>query len=352
MEPSALDPTRATVLATAVRADGTTLPWALRARNLTYIGEIPFAYIEGEDRYLAFCDLLFDALEPEAAERHRALVRIEDVSAETDPEALAALGDLLISEGVPFSIALIPLNLDPLGVYSGGEPTAAGLVDRPELLAVVQSLAAQGATIVMHGYTHQYRDVPNPYSGASADDFEFFRAHVDGSDNVIYDGPVEEDPATWAHERVDAGLVELNTAAIAAPTIFEYPHYAGSAADSRALAQRFGTVYHRGLYFGGGLTGGPDVPGHMLGQFFPYPVTDVFGWRVIPENIGNYEPEPFNNHPARLVPDLLRTAEANLVVRDGFASFYFHPYHGVSLLRELVQGIRARGYTFVSPNAL
>lgn len=352
MEPSSLDPTRANVLATAVRADGTTLPWALRARNLTYIGEIPFAYIEGEDRYLAFCDLLFDVLEPDAAERHRALVRIEDVSAETDPVALAALGDLLVSEGVPFSIALIPLNMDPLGAYSGGEPTALSLVDRPELLAVVQSLAAQGATIVMHGYTHQYMDIPNPYSGASADDFEFFRAHVDGSNNVIYDGPVEDDPATWANGRIDAGLAELNTAAIAAPTIFEYPHYAGSAADSRALAQRFGTVYHRGLYFGGALTGGPDVPAHMLGQFFPYPVTDVFGWRVIPENIGNFEPEPFNNHPARLVPDLLRTAEANLVVRDGVASFYFHPYHDVSLLRELVQGIRARGYTFVSPHAL
>jgi uncharacterized protein YdaL len=353
MEHSPFDPTRAAVLATAVRADGTTLPWAVRARNLTYIGEIPFAYIGGEDRYLAFCDLLFDALEPDAAERHRALVRIEDVSADTDPVQLAAIGQLLASEGIPFSIALIPLNVDPLGVYSeDGAPSALSLVDRPELLEVLQSLAAQGATIVMHGYTHQYRDIPNPYSGASADDFEFFRAHVDANNYVIYDGPVEEDPATWANERIDAGLVELGTAGFSQPAIFEYPHYAGSAADSRALARRFGTVYHRGLYFGGALGGGPDDPSRMLGQFFPYPVTDVFGWRVIPENLGNYEPEPFNNHPARLVPDLLRAAEANLVVRDGVASFYFHPYNDVSVLRDLVQGIRLQGYTFVGPHAL
>jgi uncharacterized protein YdaL len=135
------------------------------------------------------------------------------------------------------------------------------------------------------------------------------------------------------------------------PTIFEYPHYAGSAPDSRALSAVFRQVYHRGIYFGGALSG-QDDHSRMLGQFFPYTVTDVFGWRVIPENIGNYEPEPYNNNPARLVPDLVRAAEANLVVRDGVASFYFHPYLEASILRELVQGIRGVGYTFVAPSGL
>ena len=27
----------------------------------------------------------------------------------------------------------------------------------------------------------------------------------------------------------------------------------------------------------------------MMGQFFPYPVRDVYGWRVMPENLGNIE---------------------------------------------------------------
>ena len=56
--------------------DRTTLPWAVRSNNLTYIGEIPFAYIGGEDRYLAFCDLLFDVLAPRYAARNGGYTRV------------------------------------------------------------------------------------------------------------------------------------------------------------------------------------------------------------------------------------------------------------------------------------
>ena len=41
-----------------------------------------------------------------------------------------------------------------------------------------------------------------------------------------------------------------------------------------------------------------------------------------------------------------------MVVRDGVASFYFHPYHDIAVLREIVEGIRAAGYTFVGPTDL
>jgi len=41
----------ATVLSECVRADGTMFPWAVRSGNLTYIGEIPFAYMSEGDRY-------------------------------------------------------------------------------------------------------------------------------------------------------------------------------------------------------------------------------------------------------------------------------------------------------------
>ena len=45
---------------------GTSFPWAIRSANLTYVGEIPFSYISESDRYVAFSDLLFAALEPTA----------------------------------------------------------------------------------------------------------------------------------------------------------------------------------------------------------------------------------------------------------------------------------------------
>ena len=42
----------------------------------------------------------------------------------------------------------------------------------------------------------------------------------------------------------------------------------------------------------------------------------------------------------------------NLVVRDGFASFFYHPYYGVEILESIVAGVEAAGYTFVSPDSL
>ena len=37
-------------------------------------------------------------------------------------------------------------------------------------------------------------------------------------------------------------------------------------------------------------------------------------------------------------------------MRDGVASFFFHPYLDVAVLQEIVEGIRAAGYTFVGPH--
>ncbi|MGH1556019.1 hypothetical protein ACRAWF_42110 [Streptomyces sp. L7] len=51
----------------------------------------------------------------------------------------------------------------------------------------------------------------------------------------------------------------------------------------------------------------------------------MYGTKVIPENIGNYEPEAFNNHPARLPADLVAAAKDNLAVRDGFAQLLLPP---------------------------
>jgi uncharacterized protein YdaL len=348
MSYSAVDATRSTTLATAVRPDGTTFPWAIRANNLTYVGEIPFAYMTANDRYLAFADLLFDGLAPATAERHRALVRIEDVSAVEDPTALRAIADYLASQQIPFSVAVIPVYKDPLGVYNEGVPLTRRLRAGSRLVSALQYMTTKGGRLVMHGDTHQYSNVANPYDGVSADDVEFYRTHIDAADYVIYDGPVAEDSAAWATARVNDAFATFLTAGLAPPTIWEYPHYAGSSVDSKAIRAFFGTAYHRGMYFGGTLTGGAPDATRMVGQFFPYAVTDVYGWKVLPENLGNYESEAFNNNPPRLPADLIHTAEVNRVVRDGVASFFFHPYYPLSVLQEIVNGVRAAGYTFVA----
>jgi uncharacterized protein YdaL len=357
MNLSVTDTTKFKTVATAVRPDGTAFPWAVESGNFTYVAEIPFAYVSSDDRYLAFSDLLFDALAQDnkaaaQSERHRALVRIEDVGPDADPAELTAIADYLSAQNVPFSVAVYPRYRDPKGVNNNGKAQDYTLAQKPKVVAALKYMVAKGGTLLVHGYTHQYGNVANPYDGVSANDFEFYTAHIDANNNVVYDGPVANDSATWAAGRMLSAELTFAAAGLAMPTTFEFPHYAGSAADYAAANTLFAKRYDRGLYFPGALTGAKPDYSRMFGQFFPYSVRDVYGTTVIPENLGNVEPEPFNNHPARLPADILASSDRNLVVRDGMASFFYHPYLGTDYLKQLVTGIKAQGYTFVTADSV
>ncbi|GHJ26211.1 hypothetical protein TPA0910_06440 [Streptomyces hygroscopicus subsp. sporocinereus] len=344
-----------TELAQAVdTAGGTekTSPWAIRSGNLTYIGEIPFTYVSESDRVIAFQDLLFDALAPDTAEQHRAMVRLEDITPLSDTTSLRAIADYLKSKNIAYGINVIPVYTDPKGVQNNGVARTVRLSQRPALVNTLKYMLNNGAVLMDHGYTHQYGNVDNPYNGLTADDFEFFRAHVDATDTVVYDGPATEDSAEWAQGRVTAALAEFARVGLPTPKLWTTPHYAASATDYKVFAQNFAARMERPLYFSGTLSGAETDSSRYLGQFFPYPVTDVYGTKVIPENLGSYEPEAHNNNPPRLAADLINNAKANLAVRDGFASFYYHPYQAVEPLQETVEGILALGYTFVSPESL
>ncbi len=348
------DATKFTTLATAVRPDGSTFPWAVQSGNLTYVGEIPFAYVTHDDRYLAFADLLFDSLGDTGVERerHRALVRIEDVGPDSDPTELRAIADYLHSQKAPFSVAVYPRYRDPKGVQNNGKAQDYTLLNRPKVVAALRYMQQRGGTLLMHGYTHQYGNTANPYDGVSANDFEFYTAHVDANDTVIYDGPVKEDSAAYVNSRVAASSMLFALSGLGVPTTFEFPHYAASAVDYQAINTLFGKRYDRGLYFPGVLTGRKFDYTRQFGQFFPYAVRDVYGSVVIPENIGNVEPAAFNNHAARLPADLLASAGRNLAVRDGMASFFYHSYLGTDYLKTLVTGLKSQGYTFVSGDSV
>jgi uncharacterized protein YdaL len=315
---------------------------------------VPFSYTNETDRAMVFADLLFDALAPATATRHRALVRIEDVGPDSDPADLRAVADYLSGQHVPFSFGVYPSFRDPNGIQApDGLPPALEMKDSKPVRDAIRYMISKGGTEIMHGWTHQYGKVANPYNGMSADDFEFFTAHVDAAtDNVIYDGPVPEDSQAWAAGRITNSFKAFSAAGLPAPTIFEFPHYAGSAADYQAVKARFNVRYERALYFNGTLSGGPINKDQYVGQFFPYPVTDVYGSKVLPENLGNVELYEINNHPPRLPADIVSAAKQNLVVRDGFASFFYHPYLGTTYLQQIVPQIKALGYNFVAAGSL
>jgi uncharacterized protein YdaL len=351
MRTEVADPSKARVLAAAVRADGSTFPWAVRSRNLTYVAEVPFTYMSETDRVLVFADLLFDALAPATRERHRALVRLEDVNPRSDPADLRAAADYLHGRGIPFGFGLSPYYRDPQGRED--EPHELLLRDAPELVEAIRYMQRRGGVLIGHGYTHQWDGGSNPYNGITGDDVEFYRVTESERGEVRELGPLPGDSSVaWSEHRMVAANKEIAAAGLEPPRIFEFPHYAASDRGYRAANRRFGVRWERSLYFAGLLGDGPVDYSRVEGQFFPYVVHDVYGSKVLPENLGSITPSPWHSYKARGAADVVRAARANLVVRDGFASFYFHPFLDLDLLKQAVEGIEAAGYTFVDPATL
>ena len=137
------------------------MPYMVRSGSFWYCADSPFSYAEEGNRYLVFCDLLHDFFGIHHPEERKALVRIEDVSVDSDPDDLRDLADYLYGKKIPFQISLISIFKDPETkeeIY---------LSDRPQFVRAIHYMMSRGATIVMHGVTHQYH-------GRSGDDYEFW----------------------------------------------------------------------------------------------------------------------------------------------------------------------------------
>jgi uncharacterized protein YdaL len=312
------------------------------AANLWVIGDMPFEYLSEEDRYLAFADLLHDILGVTHAETHRALVRLEDVSAKSTIADLNSVYDVFNAQGTPFSVATIPHYLDPLGYYSGGVPEDLPLAGS-EVGQLLVNWQTQGvADITQEGTTHQWDSTPNPYTGVSGDDAEFYRVIQNPNGSLTFRGPVPGDSGDWAASTITSGQSQLTDTGLTSFSWFA-PHYLASAIDYSAIRTQYQIYYGRVIYF---VSGAPA--GSFLGQFYPYQIEgDAYGYRVLPENIGSIEPTPNPGYRPLLPADLIRFATKALVVRDGFASFFYAPTNGPTYLDQTITGITSLGYTFV-----
>jgi uncharacterized protein YdaL len=303
------------ILANAIGPNRVSSPYAIHSDNLYLFGDSPFSYMGPTDRYLFFAEKLHEILKQEHDESHPAFIRIEDVHPLEDPNSIRKISDLLYAEGVPFLIAVVPFYVDP----SNNERVS--LSDKPDMVDALRYAEAHGATIVMHGDTHQYH-------GVTASDFEFW----DESGNR----PIRDDNAAFVQQKLESGVEELMRNGVY-PLAWETPHYGASEVDYAAIAKIFSTVVEQRIVMN-------DLD---YSQFFPYLIhQDLYGQRIIPENLG-YVPLGTSEEEEQAVQDILTAAKENLYVRDGYATAFIHPFMPISLLGEIVDGIRDLGYTFV-----
>ncbi len=335
---------------------GETAPYVVRSGKFWYFADMPFSYIGPRDRYLVLTDMLHDILGINHPVNHRAMVRLEDVGALVTVQSMKTLTDYLYASRVPFSIAVIPYYVDSLGVYNGNVPQRVPLSQASNLKKSLNYAIARGAEIVMHGYTHQYSNMRNPHTGVSGDDYEFW--------NIVANTPVAEDSTSYALGRLNAGLNDLKSNGYN-PVAWEAPHYHQSALASKAAATVFNTTYQRVVYF---TADKPNFKAAVskdfaVGQIFPYAIKkDHYGQRVLPESLGNIEYDisaidPSSNYNYTW-QDLYTNAQYATTVRDGFASFFFHPFwlepslnvNGFADFKKIVEGITQLGFTWVAPS--
>ena len=308
--------TKVKILANAFAPHHIVSPYAIHTGNLYLFGDSPFSYIGPTDRYIFFAEKLHDILNQEHPEFHAAMVRIEDVDPTEDPNSIRKITDLLYSENVPFLIAVVPLYVDP------ANNVRIALSDKPDMVDALRYAEAHGASIVMHGVTHQYH-------GVSDNDYEFW----DGTLNK----PIANDNAAYVQQKLEIGVEELMRNGIY-PLAWETPHYGASEIDYAAIAKVFSTAVEERIVM-------DDLD---YSQYFPYIIQkDMYGEKIIPENVG-YVPLGSSAEEEKAVQDILAAAKANLYVRDGYATAFFHPFMPIHLLKEIVDGIKGLGYTFVS----
>lgn len=342
------DPDRVEVLAQMQAADGELMPWALRSGHLTWVSESPMPFASEDDRYLVFADILSRTLAPDAPEVHQALMRIEDIGPDADPEQIRTLLAAIEALDVPFAATVYDTFVDPDGHYSNGRPRRFTLSERPYLASALRDMTRAGGTLIMHGQTHQHGNIPNPNFGVSGGDYEFFRAALDSEGRFDLLGPLDEDGEAMWGERLDLAFANWQEAGLPRPWLFTSPHYAASLSAYQAIGERFPARLERVLYFSGEASGEGDDTDALYGeQFFPYPVRDIRGDIILPETLGNWAPQ--GSVHGRSMEAMLETARRNLVLRDSYASFFFHWYLDPARLTELTTSLQAMGYEFVSP---
>jgi len=288
------------------------LPYAVHSGNLWYLADLTTAFVLEGGSYIVFADLLHEIVGQNHCSNLLAMVRIEDLSPLSDVASLRRIADYLYSQDVPFSISLVPFYLDP------ANNTAASLSDQPEFVAAIQYMVRKGGVIVMHGNTHQYR-------GETTSDYEFW--------DMMNDSPLFSDSREYVRERLESGMEELAKNGLF-PITWETPHYGASQLDYAVINGYFSSAYERRQ----------TIDLHGSDQLVPWLIyRHAAGGKIIPENLGYI---PLSRQEAG---PLLEAARNHSALRDGIASFFFHPFVDLNVLKEIIPRMKQMGYRFTDP---
>ncbi|QAS53613.1 DUF2334 domain-containing protein [Halobacillus litoralis] len=303
-------------------------PLITKKNKVYYVGSklliSPFSLLLGE--------VLHEVFETAHTNDNPGYMRLEDVHPLVDPVKLKEVADVLIDKNIPFMVAVIPVYVNP--------ETGANvhMSDHPEVLDVLKYMQKNGGSVVLHGYTHQYR------STETGEGFEFWDVenntpiYKEADDNQPIKNPhdfktdleyesylatLEEFERQYITDKVNKGMSEMLGFGIT-PLAFEAPHYTMSQNGYQTIAKHFSHYV--------GQVQLSDKDWEIM-DGAPYITQPSFlgGMTLLPETLGYVQPE---NPDA--IEEIIDTAEEQLIVRDGILSVFYHPYLGVEGFKKLV----------------
>ncbi|EQK81998.1 hypothetical protein QE7_0943, partial [Clostridioides difficile CD92] len=285
-------------------------PYIINDKNLFYVSKLD---LDGVLFYI-FCDSLNDIFNIKTFDKGRIFVRIEDVHAFREPKNLVEIADYLSSKNIPFTIALIPAYVNPKN------HKVITLSESPEIVKAIKYMQDKGGTVILHGYTHQYK-----------------KEEVSGEGDEFWDGkkdePLKENMKIFVKDRVLNGLRVCIENGIY-PLAFEAPHYAMESEGYKELKKYFST------YMGQHQNNDKKFSTNT----YPYIIRDTEEFNIfIPENLGYIDPEDkftFQNIKENL--DKLS------IVRGFSGGFFFHSYLNIEYLKNTIEYLEKQNIEFMN----
>lgn len=279
-----------------------------------------------------FAELLHDVFNVHHEAKHPAYIRLEDIHPFVDYENVRQIAEILKEKNIPYMVAVIPVYTNP---ETGKKHYFS---DSPKLLNVLKQMQKDGASIVLHGYTHQFRDSetgegfefwdverntpiyapPNqPFTLLEENDFKSKEEYEN------YIATLKSIETDYVKTKVTRGIQELVNYGLY-PLAFEAPHYTMSQNGYTVISEHFST------YVGQIQLSDEDW---KIMDSSPYITSPSFlnGMQLLPETMGYVNPED-----PHAIENVIKNAESYQLTSDGILSAFYHPYLGVEKFVELI----------------
>ncbi|CQR46341.1 hypothetical protein BN1058_00596 [Paraliobacillus sp. PM-2] len=302
-------------------------PLLIQNESIFYLAittiEMPVATLIGE--------VLHEVFSVDHPHEYQGYIRLEDVHPLVEVDKLMKIAQLLKERKIPYMVAVIPVYIHPQ------TKEKYHLSDSPELLNALSFIQNNGGSIVLHGYTHQFRD------SETGEGFEFWdvehnmpiyhgvketpeKKGIDDfakrEDYDIYLREKQKIETTYIEKKLTKGINELANYRLY-PLAFEAPHYTMSQNGYQITSQFFSTYV-------GQLQLSDQNWQKMMGA--PYITNPQFlnGMTLLPETIGYMEQASFSLQKMR------KAIKSQMMVRDGMVAGFYHPYLGVEGFKEML----------------